>query len=204
LKEQQRYEILNSLPGYGPMYIPITDDAHPYYSEGFVIRFLRSDGTNWVANFKPGWTSLNKVFDFPNHELIVVFAGGLGYIMNPNSEKPKMIFGNTIDAVFQIDDGSLIFSDGISIQILDNKTGEFWKSERISWDEIKNLNLSDNILFGLSSDPTNSKGEWIEFSLNIKTKEIKGGSYRLSMDQNPHILKIQFQADNQITSWWDF
>ncbi len=71
----KRYEILNSLPPYGPMYIPITEDGDPYYSEGYVIRFYKSDGTDWVANFQPGWTVFDGVFDFPQLDLIVVIAG---------------------------------------------------------------------------------------------------------------------------------
>lgn len=202
MTEQKRYEILDSLPAYGPMYIPITDDDERYFSEGFVIRFYKSNGTDWVANFRPGWTGFNKVFDFPQHDLIVVFAGGLGYIMNPNIEKPKMTFGITIDSVFQTENGSLACSDGISIQFLDNQTGELWQSERISWDGFKDLKLDGEIISGLSYDPTNSLNEWAEFSLNLRTKEINGGSYRLTMKQNPHIPKVQLQGENETKPWW--
>ena len=51
---KKQYEILPSLPPYGPIYTPITPDdtrsSNPY-SEGFVIRFFTSSGESWVANF---------------------------------------------------------------------------------------------------------------------------------------------------------
>ena len=51
---EKQYEILEALPTYGPMYIPVTENDEAFYSEGFPVRFYKSDGTNWVANFKPG------------------------------------------------------------------------------------------------------------------------------------------------------
>ena len=198
MKDQTRYEILDSLPAYGPMYIPITDNDEPYFSEGFVVRFYKSDGTDWVANFRPGWTGFNEVFGFPQHDLLVVIAGGLGYIMNPNNEKPQMTFGMTIDEVFQTETGSLVCSDGISIQLLDNQTGEHWQSERISWDGFKDLKLEGEIISGFSYDPTNSINPWTEFSLNLQTKELSGGSYRLITQ----IPKVHLQGENETKPWW--
>jgi hypothetical protein len=62
--QDKRYEILDGLPSYGPIYISISQDGIPFYSEGFVVRFYKSDGTNWVANFKPGWTNSSGVYEF--------------------------------------------------------------------------------------------------------------------------------------------
>jgi len=199
---QKRYEILDSLPAYGPMYVPITDDNEPFYSEGFVLRFYKSDGSDWVANFKPGWTSFNKVFDYSEHDIIVVFAGGQGYIMNPDNEKPVGTFGLETDEVFETKNGSLVCSDGLSIQLLDNENGELWRSERISWDGFKDLKLVGYTISGLSYNPLNSDNSWTEFSLNLKTKDLKGGSYRMSMQQNPHVPIVHLPDENKSKSWW--
>lgn len=198
----KRYEILDSLPTYGPMYIPVSDNDELFYSEGFPVRFYKSDGSNWVANFKPGWTGLNKVFDFIEHDKIIVIAGGLGYIMTPEKEKPLSTFGLTINEIFQTDNGSLVCADGISIFILDNLTGNLWKSVRISWDGFQNLELNDNIISGQSFDPTNSIKEWANFSLNIKTKELTGGSYREFTKSNPEVPKVILEDENIIKPWW--
>lgn len=197
-----RYEILKSLPSYGDMYIPVSEDNEPFYSEGFPIRFYKSDGKSWVANFKPGWTGFNKVFDYPEHNKIIIIASGLGYIMTPENEKPISTFGLTISDVFQTENGSLVCADGISFLILDNVTGEIWQSERISWDGFKNLKYKDNIISGQSYDPTNSIQNWSDFSFNIETKEIIGGSYIDSLKRNPHIPKVTLQIENQKKPWW--
>ena len=88
-----RYEILESLPTYGPMFIPVTGDDEPYYSQGFAVRFYRDDKSDWVANFKPGWTGLNAIYEFDNQQNVLVIAGGTCYIMNPNDTKPIEVFG---------------------------------------------------------------------------------------------------------------
>src|SRR5690606_39492556 len=43
MQVQRRYEILDGLPTYGPMYVPVSEDGEPFYSEGFVVRFYKSD-----------------------------------------------------------------------------------------------------------------------------------------------------------------
>lgn len=50
------------------MYIPISEDGIPFYSEGYVVRFYKSDGTSWVANFKIDWTNFSGIYDFPEFE----------------------------------------------------------------------------------------------------------------------------------------
>jgi hypothetical protein len=74
--QNNRYEILSGLPPYGPMYIPVSEDEVPSYSEGYVVRFYKSDETNWVANFKTGWTNFSGVYDFPEFRRTIVFALG--------------------------------------------------------------------------------------------------------------------------------
>lgn len=187
MKTEKQYEILNSLPAYGPMYISITHTNEPFYSEGFVVRFYKSDGTEWVANFQLGWTNFSKVFDFTEHKTVIVVAGGQGYVMSPDSETPKFTFGLTISEALQTDNRSLVFADNNNIIFFDNSNGEVWHSCRISWDGIKDLKLSDNILYGKSFDPTNSIQEWSDFSINLKTKEITGGTWREFPQNNPHL-----------------
>ena len=198
----KRYEILESLPVYGPMYISVTENNEPFFSEGFPVRFYKSDGTNWVANFKTGWTSLYEVFDFPERDKTVVFAGGIAYIMSPDKEESLLTFGMTINKVIQANNGSLLCADDISIVLLDNQNGELWRSERISWDGLKDLDLNGDVLHGYSYTPVNSIEEWSEFTLNLKSKELTGGSYNISMSENPTIPKVRLDKQNTYESWW--
>ena len=196
-----RYEILESLPVYGPMYVSVTDNNEPFYSEGFPIKFFKSDGTSWIANFKKGWTRTNMVYSYPERNIVIVIAGGLGYIMSPDKEKPLDTFGLTIKETFQTDNGSLVCADGITILHVDNIIGELWRSERISWDGFKDLNLNGDLISGLSFDPTNSIKEWADFSLNLKTRELIGGSYVEFEKNNTNIPKVDLQSDNK-RPWW--
>ena len=63
------------------MYIPISKDGVPFYSEGYVVRFYKKDGTSWVANFNTGWANFSGIYDFPEFERMVIFAFGHCYIM---------------------------------------------------------------------------------------------------------------------------
>jgi len=200
--EKKRYEILESLPVYGPMYIPVTKNGEPYYSEGFAVRFYKTDGTNWVANFKPGWTGLNKVFDFPEHDKTIIIAGGLGYIMTPENEKPLSTFGITINEIFQANNGSLVCADGIYVFVFDNLSGDIWRSDRISWDGFQNLKFKNNIISGQSYEPSISMEGWTDFSLNIETKELIGGSYKELTVVNPYVQNIVLQNESKSKSWW--
>lgn len=205
---EKRFEILDGLPPYGPTYIPITVDKEPFVSEGYVVRFFKSDGTDWVANFKPGWTSYYNIFDYPDRDSTIVIAGGLGYIMTTENEKPKASFGLAIKNVIQKNDGSLICADDTHIVLLDNKTGDLWESDRISWDGIRDLKLNENIVTGQSYDPTNSINPWSNFSIDLNTKEIEGGSFQEMIKRNPDLeenitrLIKEKKTEEKKNQWW--
>lgn len=187
MTENKRYTVLNELSPYGRMHTRISADKKPFYSEGYVVKFKKSDGEEWIANFRLGWTDYDNIFDFPENNLVAVFAGGQGYIMDPDEENPKMTFGLTITTVIQKDDGRLICSDNVHILILEKNSCELWKSDRISWDGIKDLKLIKNKLHGQSYDPTNSNQPWSDFTLDLETKEITGGSFQDFLVSNEHL-----------------
>ena len=172
-----RYEILESLPTYGPMYIPVTGDDEPYYSQGLTVRFYKDDKSDWVANFKPGWTGFNAIFEFDNRQNVLVIAGGTCYIMNPNYTKPIEVFGVGYETVIKTLGGRLILQDLTDISIIE-PNGEHWDTERISWDGLKDLKLEGNLVTGLSFDPMNDKEEWVKFVVDLETRKVTGGSYR--------------------------
>jgi len=174
---KSRFEILESLPTYGPMYIPVTGDDEPYYSQGFAVRFYKDDKTNWVANFKPSWTGLNAIYEFEDQQNLLVIAGGTCYIMNPNNTKPIEVFGVGYETVIKTLDGRLILQDSINITVIEPNV-EHWDTERISLDGLKDLKLDGNLITGLSFDPMNEKEEWVKFVVDLETRKVTGGSYR--------------------------
>ncbi|WP_417590201.1 hypothetical protein [Owenweeksia hongkongensis] len=209
MSEHKYFKVLKSLPPYGPVYIPIYHYDDNPYSEGYVIEFTKKTGEKWIANFQVSFSKLYAVFDWPDRRRLFVIAGGLGYIMSPDSEKIISLFGNNIQEALQNEEGSLICHDGIQFFILDNANGEFWQSERISWDGIKDLNFKGTLVTGKSFDPTNSTQEWSEFSIDIKTKKISGGSFQEFLENNTHLEVgsngiVKEKQNTSKKPWWKF
>ena len=75
------------------MYVPVSESGEPFYSEGFAVRFFRTDGTDWVANFQPGWTDLREVIELKESNNLLTIANGTCYVMNPDNEEPVEVFG---------------------------------------------------------------------------------------------------------------
>jgi len=179
---KKRYKILKGLPTYGDMAIPITSNDELFVSEGYVVKFYKDDGTEWIANFQMGWTDTSKVIDYKNSNLMIVIAGGTAYIMNPNNIQPLKIITYGITEVLSMDDGKFIIANETTLTIL-NKNGEIeWHSEYMSWDGIKDLKLDGNIVTGyayniFAYEDLDIDNSWIKFTLNIETKEIEGGTF---------------------------
>ena len=199
MKKEKKYEILKSLPPYGPMYTSISEDGTENYSEGYVLKFFKSDNTEWVANFKTGWTDFYYVHSFDNNEFILVISGGTCYIMHPNEKKQRSVFGVRYKSVIEMKNGGLILEDLTDLTIVE-PNGEFWHSERISFDGLKDIKLIDNVVSGLSFEPTTGDGRWIEFSLNLETKELYGGSFNQLFGNK----KKSYQTNGETESkpWW--
>jgi len=127
------------------MYIPISEHGYPFAYEGYVVKFFKDDGTEWVANFDKG-PGLDKVVAYAEENLIVVFAGGTAYVMNPNIEKPIKIFGYSFQHIFQNKGQELVCLDDLGIAVFDPRTSELWRSERISWDGFKDVIFENGVL----------------------------------------------------------
>ena len=159
------------------MYVPVGPGYENPYSEGFVVRFFRSDGTSWVGNFANGWTNFSFIEGFQETDLVIVLAKGQGYIMSSESSIPIQIFGVDINWMQSIDKELVAFTNGLCVGTI-NKNGQIWTSERISWDGIKDVSCKGYLLEGLSYDPTRSIDDWIPFTVDLETKQITGGSFR--------------------------
>lgn len=174
---KKRYEILDSLPTYGPMYVPVSNNGKPFYSEGFVVQFYKSDGSTWVANFQPGWTDLDSILELENSQNILVIAYGIGYLMNPDNTNPLEVFGLDYSKVLKAPNNRYILQGNTDLTIIE-PDGNYWVTERISWDGIEDIEIDNNTIRGLSYFPTHSEEEWVKFSYNIETKILEGGSYQ--------------------------
>jgi len=177
---KKRYEVLDGLPTYGDMAVPIVSDGDIFVSEGYVVKFYKDDGSTWIANFPQGLGTLSFVKEIPNNNSILVVAGGDGYLMNPNHTKPIQEFDYFADEMVERDDGRLILASLTDIMFLDENAEIEWETGRISWDGIKDLKLEKNILTGYAYDvgmydENNDDNAWVKFTIDLETKEIEGG-----------------------------
>ena len=115
----KRFEVLDGLPAYGDMAVPIVSDDEVFVSEGYVVKFYKDDGSTWIANFPQGLSSLSFVKEIPNNNSVLVVAGGDGYLMNPNHTKPIQEFNYFADEMVERDDGKLILASLAEIIFLD-------------------------------------------------------------------------------------
>ena len=176
------------------MYIPISKDGVPFYSEGYVVRFYKKDGTSWVANFNTGWANFSGIYDFPEFERMVIFAFGQCYIMKDDEQNPLKIFGVHFTNVCETDDNMLILPNPKDITIIEISTDKVWCSKRISRSGFDNLNFSGDFVaqddaFDIISDDGEDFREWKSFSFNYKTKKITSCAY---------------QFPNNAKPWWQF
>lgn len=181
---ENRYEILGSLPTYGPMYVPITDNGEPFYSEGFPVRFYRADGTEWVANFQLGLTGLKQIIEFEHIQILLVIAGGTCYLMNPEEAKPINVFGVSYSDIFKASKGRLVLQDQTDLTIIE-PDGTHWDTERISWDGLAEINVENSLVSGLAYNPMDDADEWVEFKYDLDTKTLTGGSYYSVENKKP-------------------
>lgn len=151
--------------------------------KGLSYVFFKTDGDSWIGNFRSNRTKLNDVYEISQSDTLLVFAEGKAYLLDPDTAEALEVIGDGFDQCLKTPNGTMILSDGCKLTILDTR-GERWESERISWDEIKDLRINGNTVQGLASDAIDTKKEWKPFSLDLETKALTGGSYTNYIDKH--------------------
>jgi hypothetical protein len=158
------------------MYIPVAETGEPFYSEGYPVRFYRSDGTEWIANFQLGWTDLKHVIQLENTSKVLVIACGTCYLMNPDDTKPIAAFGFGYSHIHQASDNRFVLQDQTDLTIIE-ANGTHWHTERISWDGLAEVKVEKNMVSGLAFNPNHTTDEWVNFSYDLDTKNLVGGGF---------------------------
>lgn len=165
------FEILDHLPAYGPMWIPIGNSK--LTSDGFVVRFNKDDGSSWVGNFDLGHGTINLVQELSFDNLLLVIAQGQGYIINPNCEKCIKSFGCSFEKIITDDSNRIILVDSTDITVIES-TGELWVSDRISYWGVEVEMVKKSIIYG---QVFTMEDEAIKFTLNLESKRVTGGYF---------------------------
>lgn len=136
----RRFEVLAGLPPYDPFAVPFPASRSRAHSEGFVVRFRPANSDAWVGNFQRGGTQLDTVLEHPDGLHVVVFAGGMGYMVNPEIQKEiaqgaaeaMLSSGEVTFVAHRSDLDILLMCDGYSYAAL-KADGGSWVSENLKW-----------------------------------------------------------------------
>jgi hypothetical protein len=167
--------VLVGLPATGPLPESFSPTGQGKHREGFVVRFETDDGQQWVGNFQPGSFGLDTVYDHPNGRDVLVIARGQGYLVDPNDRNKRDYFGGDIQDSFTVPElSAVVFGNGLWFEAI-GSAGLIWRSERISWDGMRDLAKDSLRLFGEAWNPMQNC--WVPFELDLLTGGFKGGSY---------------------------
>jgi RimJ/RimL family protein N-acetyltransferase len=169
-----KYEILPGLPPYGPEALAFSASGMGTHSEGFVIRFHSGSEGSWVGNFQPGLSDLYAVIPHPDSKRQVVIAGGQAYVIDPEEPSIWNHFGGQITFAQPIAElNAVLFGNDLWFELL-GPDRMIWQSRRISWDEMRDMNIKDLKLSGRAwrFDET-----WHDFSVDLVSGAVQGGSY---------------------------
>jgi hypothetical protein len=178
-----RYEVLPGLQPEGPMAVPFSAGTSAWggHREGLVVRFYPNANEAWVGNFQPGYGGWEGVVQHPDGQHIVVLSRGQGYVVEPDTRQLVLTFPGSIQHVVELTElRAIVFCDGLRFEAI-RSSGIWWSSQRISWDEIRNIKVVGRVLRGEASTPTVDGNQWVPFTLDLMTGQCKDGIYERQM-----------------------
>lgn len=172
--ETLRVAVLPGLPPYGPpaRHFGASNGSH---EEGFVVRFTPHDGRAWTGNFHSGGSGLDGVYRHPDGFHALVFSSGQGFVVDPFVGTVKDVLDGGTSAVLPVKElEAVALADDLALELL-QADGRRWRTERIAWDEIRDLQLEGLVVSGEALSPHENR--WYPFSVDLVTREITGGSF---------------------------
>jgi hypothetical protein len=171
---QQTFEILDGLLPYGPMPLQFSSTGQGMHREGLVVKFVPGEEEEWVGNFQPGLSSFHSVLAHPDHKHVVVVAGGEAYVVDPTARKLVTTFGVSIETAIDVPLlKAILFSNGLWFELL-GEGGLMWKTRRLSWDGMRNVEVRDLQVRG---EGWRFDDTWHEFALDLSNGKVTGGAY---------------------------
>lgn len=150
-----------------------------------VVRIWPAGGNPWFGHF-PHWVNgssseVTGLHIWPSTNRIFVVAGGRGYLVDANDPRNWSEAHLSPITVFQSlsMDGLLLISDNLRIAAYSAEK-LLWKTSQISWNGIRNLEVSDEHVIGEAWDDV--WGAWVSFMVDLNTGEHQGGA-TFSFDQ---------------------
>lgn len=174
-----RFEILPGLPPYGPMAVSFTIHGAREHREGLIVRFYPRVSEPWIGNFLGGMTACTIVLDHPNKTDVIVVAQGNACVVDPESRTVRDRIAWDIEEVIPLASlGSVIFR-GVTDFTAIKADNSGWRSPRVSWDGLRNIEVHETKLLGEAYTPI--ADEWVPFKLDLLTGHCLDGIYDKEM-----------------------
>jgi len=184
-----RFEILPGLPPYGPMAVSFTMHGAHEHREGLVVRFHPSESEPWVGNFLGGMTACNFVLDHPNETDVIVVAQGEACVVDPENRAIRDRIAVDVEEVIPLASlGSVIFR-GLTDFTAIKADNSGWRSPRISWDGLRNIEVHGTELQGEAYTPI--EDAWLPFTLDLLTGNCLDGVYKKEMGRAVPVSRAQ-------------
>lgn len=169
------FRVLPGLPPYGPPAQNFSHTGHGKHSEGFVVEFFPGEDDSWIGNFHRGLSNCDQVLRHSNRDHLIVVSGGTAYVVDPKNQAVVETFGADIEYCAEVEDpNTVIFGNGLWFEFILNN-GTRTRTNRISWDGMRNIVIDGARLQGDSYDPM--QDTWKAFEVDILEGDVEGGSY---------------------------
>jgi len=168
--------VLAGLPPYGEVATNFSATGLARHSEGLVVSFRAGDSPQWIGNFARGLARFDSVQVLPNHTAAIIIAGGQGYVIDPVSRQVQGTTGGAIvDAFVHPTTSAIVLNHQNILFESIGPSGRLWLSRRISWDGLRLVEVSDNVLAG---EAWRYDDTWHPFQLDLVSGNVEGGSYQ--------------------------
>jgi hypothetical protein len=181
IEQQHRFQVVSGLPPYGPLAIPFPRSGRSTHFEGFVVRFVRVDGSDWTGNFLPGLTNYSDAFMHPDRRRVLIVSRGDTYLVDPEDpDSYETLPGWVQNHIWSPDHRHLILDDaGLRLTILADD-GSRRSTRRFSYDGLAELATDGTTVRGLAYEPCHDS--WQPFTVDIASCEVEGGTYNEPLD----------------------
>jgi len=174
-----RFEILPSLPPYGPMAVSFTENGAREHREGLVVRFYPDQSDPWIGNFLGGTAECTVVLDHPNGCDVLIVAKGDACIIDPEHRSVRDRIAGDVTAVIPLPLLTSVVFQGVTDFTAIRADNSGWRSSRISWDGFRNIEVCKTESLGEAYTPIGDG--WVPFCLNVLTGHCTDGIYQQDM-----------------------
>lgn len=155
--------------------------------DGVTVKVMPHQGEPWIGTFAFGTivpNGLSGVYTTPNPRRLLIVAKGDGYLVaTDNRDQWERVATIPTTDVRSIEKHGIIVVASFTHLVAYNNEGVFWKTKRLSWDNLKVISITDDELTGEYWDVQNEAKQ--RFIVDLKTGVASGGAVFPDMKVTP-------------------